>query len=211
MVSLDCIVFDLDGTLWNASSAVAVGWNRALATLGEARTVCQSDIEKTAGKPWEECVELTLPSLFAQEPRLTPLLESSEKEALKELGGEFYPNLFEGLRALAQRYKLFLISNCLDWYLDLFFEKSGLHDLFQESNCNGKSQLPKAEMIHKLITKHKNLRFAYVGDTAGDEQSSRRAGIPYFHVNYGFGESLSPDLRFDSFQALVDHLMHEKK
>ncbi len=35
----DALIFDIDGTLWNASPASAKGWTRGLAKLGIDRTI----------------------------------------------------------------------------------------------------------------------------------------------------------------------------
>lgn len=33
----------------------------------------------------------------------------------------------------------------------------------------------------------------YVGDTKGDEEACREAGIPFAYVTYGLGEAAEPD------------------
>jgi phosphoglycolate phosphatase len=45
-------------------------------------------------------------------------------------------------------------------------------------------------------------RAVYVGDTAGDEQSARVAGIPFVFAKYGFGKAVNPDYELDSFENL---------
>ena len=47
----------------------------------------------------------------------------------------------------------------------------------------------------------------YVGDTAGDEQSARDAGIPFIFCAYGFGQAKSPDAIINSFEELKDILL----
>lgn len=59
----DAIVFDIDGTLWNACSASAKGWNAGLAKLGIDKQVSPEHIERVAGYPFETCVDLILPGI----------------------------------------------------------------------------------------------------------------------------------------------------
>jgi beta-phosphoglucomutase-like phosphatase (HAD superfamily) len=50
----DAIIFDVDGTLWNASQASAEGWNRGLAKLGCDRTITARDVERVPRRPFED-------------------------------------------------------------------------------------------------------------------------------------------------------------
>ncbi len=53
MAPMDALIFDIDGTLWNASAASAKGWNQGFAQLGIDRTVSAEEIERVAGQPFE--------------------------------------------------------------------------------------------------------------------------------------------------------------
>ena len=64
----DTIIFDVDGTLWNACPASAKGWNIGLAKLGINKKVTSEQIESVAGNPYEKCVEILLPGLQKQYP-----------------------------------------------------------------------------------------------------------------------------------------------
>ncbi len=57
MDNFDSIIFDLDGTLWDASFASAAGWNIALIenNLSEFQ-VTDDDIRKISGLPFGECL-----------------------------------------------------------------------------------------------------------------------------------------------------------
>ena len=43
-----------------------------------------------------------------------------------------------------------------------------------------------------------------MGDTAGDEESARVAGIPFIFAKYGFGEAKAPDYILDAFSNLPE-------
>ena len=61
--------------------------------------------------------------------------------------------------------------------------------------------------IKMLIDRHQLKSPVYVGDTEGDGEQSRLAGIPFVFVSYGFGETDDHDVRFDSFTDFTKHFM----
>ena len=83
MKKFDSIIFDLDGTLWDASEASATGWNVVLVknNLPEFQ-VTADDIRKISGLPFDEC----LTNIFGHVEQVTvsalnPLL-TKKKNAL---------------------------------------------------------------------------------------------------------------------------------
>ena len=77
---------------------------------------------------------------------------------------------------------------------------------FDDIECWGNNELPKGEN-NKLIMKRNHVTNAvYVGDTAGDEESARVAGIPFIYAAYGFGKALSPDYTINAFTELPELL-----
>ena len=202
----DAVIFDIDGTLWNASPASAEGWSLGLASLGIERKVSAEQIESVAGKPYADCVETLFPGLAGKYPKLIPELERFEMEAVKKRGGDFFPGVLKGVKRLSLSYKVFLVSNCQEWYMHLFLSKSGLGPVLEGYDCHGMSGLPKGDTIARLVSRNSLSFPLYVGDTAGDEKASAIAGVDYAHMSYGFGEAENPAATFDSFSGLVDWL-----
>ena len=49
-MNIDSIIFDLDGTLWDSSEAVAESWNQTIDKLGESRSkLTVEDIKAVMG------------------------------------------------------------------------------------------------------------------------------------------------------------------
>lgn len=199
----DALIFDIDGTLWDASPASAKGWNSGLAQLGFAQRVSADTQRSVAGNPYETCVEILLPGLTALCPELPRVLSSHETEAVKAEGGELYPGVADGIRQLSRRYPLFVVSNCQDWYLPVFLDLSGLGPLFSGADCHGISRLPKSEMISRMIQTHSLGAPAYIGDTAGDAKAAAAAGIAFLFAEWGFGE---PEATWDTARSFPDLL-----
>ena len=117
-------------------------------------------------------------------------------------GGGFLPPKV-GTKALADRYPLFLISNCQDWYLAAFWKHIPVERYFRSSDCHGSSGVSKAEMIIDTVAKNGLQSPIYIGDTEWDERASESAEVGFGYAEYGFGEARNPDLRFQSFAAIV--------
>jgi phosphoglycolate phosphatase len=203
----DSLLFDIDGTLWNASPATADSWNMGLEALGIEKNVTASDIEHVAGKPFEECVETLLPHTTIQYPQLLDTLNHYEEMLVRQVGGRCYPGVIDGIIQLAQHYPIFLISNCLTWYLDNFIQFSHLGPSIKDSDCYGVSRVTKREMMKNMVTKHALKQPVYIGDTRGDAEAAKGAGIDFIHMTYGFGADIPCTFSCATFAELVTFLL----
>jgi phosphoglycolate phosphatase len=202
----DAVIFDIDGTLWDASYASAEGWNSGLAKLGISRKVSSEQLRSVAGDSYEKCVDTLLPGLKVKYPALLQMLNDCETEAVQARGGEFFNGAIEAVRALAGEFKVFLVSNCQEWYLNLFLDFSGLKPALAGYYCHGLSGLPKNKMLSRIISNYFLNYPVYVGDTASDETAAGLAGIEYVHVAWGFGEPGRETRTVSSFTELRDYL-----
>jgi phosphoglycolate phosphatase len=203
-VSCDALIFDLDGTLWDAAAASTHGWNLALEQLGVATRVTVDDIRSVSGKPFSECVATLLPELPSAEEATVHLIDEYERLGIETMGGVLYAGVREGLEELSRRRRLFIVSNCPAWYLEAFFRITGLQQRFTDWDCHGASGLHKTEMLRGLAQRHALQRAVYVGDTQGDLHAANGAGMRFAHAAYGFGKTVDPpSLSFASFPELV--------
>ena len=116
-----------------------------------------------------------------------------ENTYLREHGGVLYPQLEETLEALSQKLPLFIVSNCQAGYIEVFLETSGLGSYFEGHLCPGDTGNAKADNICKIIQEYHLKAPVYVGDTLGDFNATKTAGIPFVFASYGFGQVPSPD------------------
>jgi len=203
---IDSIIFDLDGTLWNASEASAHGWTRALQDLGYTRVIQSAEIAAVSGLPFQECLRRVCPGVDESDfSRLFEIVSQREYESVKRLGGNLYPGVHQGIASLSENHRLFIVSNCQEWYLTAFMEHCPVSDRFEDWECFGRSGRPKGENIRKIVENH-NLRSpVYVGDTESDGAAAFQAGVQFIHVTYGFGSARSTK-DCASFDDLVLHL-----
>lgn len=199
------ILFDLDGTLWDSTEGILKSWNEVLArhTELERGLLTLEELSGYLGLPMTEIANRMLPKCN-EEQRLIILNEctEAENEYLAIHGGVLFPNLESTLEALKKNYLLFVVSNCQSGYIEAFIKAHKLEAYFDDTECWGNNLLPKGEN-NKLIIKRNNVEQAlYVGDTAGDEESARVAGIPFVYAAYGFGKATEPDYTIKTIEEL---------
>jgi phosphoglycolate phosphatase len=199
----DALVFDLDGTLWDATAACLVGWNDALAALKFDKSLTIAELKRVTGKPIGESVKILLPDKQEEHSELIDAITHFEKIALQNQGGTFYDGLRETLEQLARCYDLYLVSNCREWYLELFWSLSEVKKYFCAADCHGKSGQNKPEMLNRLKTQYGLVKPAYIGDTTSDELAARQAGYAFIHAVYGFGSPTQPEMAINSLPELV--------
>ena len=205
--SHDAIVFDLDGTLWDAAAASTYGWNLALAEMGLSLRVDDDGIRSVSGNPFPRCVEILLPELSPVPESTLRLVEDYERVGIEALAGVLYEGVAEGLRELAAAYPLFLVSNCPDWYAEAFFRVTGLAECFTGWDCHGSSGVGKSRMLLNMRERYHLANAVYVGDTQGDRSAAREADMVFVFVRYGFGKAVQASLAFDTFEELVAHFL----
>ena len=189
-MGFDGILFDLDGTLWDACPQLTVSWNQALAVHKVPREpLTVQDIRDCMGLLLMDIAEKLLPMLpVPEQDRVIHDCVRMELEYLAHHGGTLFPREEETLAALAHRCPLFVVSNCEEGYIEAFYQGTGLGKYFTDQECAGHTGKPKSENI-KLVAARNGLKNPiYVGDTALDASSAQEAGVPFVHAAYGFGK-----------------------
>ena len=208
---IENLIFDLDGTLWDSTGACVRGWNVALTELGISRKVTDKDLHSIMGMPHEAIYQKLFPEMT--ESQREEVARRTYAEELLTIqsdgGGRLFPGVSEGIEKLSGRYRLFVVSNCLQDYMDTFFDSSGLKSYFSDWECYGNTGNSKAENIKSVCQRNQLKESVYIGDTAGDQQAAMGADLKYFHVNYGFGEPVYDCWRFDDFVELTKFFLDE--
>lgn len=205
----DGIIFDLDGTLWDATVATAQAWNQILREEQlDVPLVTPQNVADVTGLPHDEAVRQGFPSLRGE--ALDMMIQRTQAEdstAIERFGAPRYAGVEAGLRQLAAQVPLFIVSNCQEGYIETFFAVSALGHLFRDTECFGRTGRPKGDNLASVIKRNALRSAIMVGDTRGDEMAARQCGIPFAFVTYGFGNAESPDASFATFGDLTAWLL----
>lgn len=203
-----CIIFDMDGTLWNATAGVTAAYNEYLyQNKGWKNYLTVEDIVAITGLEIEEIADQLFPQLSSQERYdLIRKCMSYENEYLSKHGGCLYPDVETTLRKLAENHPLMIVTNADDGYVQAMFAAHDIGKYFVDFEMYGRTQLVKGENI-KLIMKRNHITNAvYVGDTLKDQEACKIAGIPFIYASYGFGDVKQYDARINEFKDLLQQI-----
>lgn len=213
MTMPDSLIFDMDGTLWDAVGSYAKVWNRTLDDLGsDAPRVTYKKLAPCMGLTLDKIAERLFPDGIPSPGNFFDVLSANEASMMPRLGGALYPGVETTLRKLKDAgVKLFMVSNCGPSGLPNFVKATGLEGIFSDLRSLGGTGKPKDENIRDLIREYSLQSTAYVGDTCGDQAYTRRAGIPFVWASYGFDPTVKDaDFTLSKFSDILQLFPHLK-
>ena len=200
------IIFDLDGTLWDATGCAPAIWNRIFDKHNEVKfSMTQELAASLMGKTMEEIGEALFPD-FSEEKRREIVDEFGFEEVayLKEKGAVLFDGMKETIQKLSNDYDLYIVSNCQDGYVPAFMTVHKMEAFFKDIEMSGRTGMDKGKNICLIMERNGISKedAVYIGDTEGDEKATRFAGIPFVWAKYGFGKALSPDAVLNDIREL---------
>lgn len=187
MGMFDSIIFDMDGTLVNLVKEIKEAWNESCVNHGWDKVFSSEDIKSIMGLRPREMAMMMFPNVDIDEG--TKRIETCTYEEiayLKTHPGLTYVKNKKFLEQLSRKHKLFIVSNCLEGYIETFLENHHFEKYFiaTRNAGNGKN---KADNIKDIVNEYKLKTPLYVGDTILDFKSAMEAGVSFCHASYGFG------------------------
>ena len=206
---VDSLIFDMDGTLWDAMKSYAEVWNVAFRELGLAITVDESVLKQAIGSTIDDILVMLSKryGLNIQPKQFLARVDEIEDELLPMIGGEPYPGMQEGMGKLSERYKIFLLSNCGANGLPNFMQFTGIGAYVCDYLSYGMRRGTKSENLSYLRQKHNLQMPVYVGDTQSDCNNAHQAGRPFVYASYGFGHCGGYDLKVDRVADIVEYFL----
>lgn len=201
-MSVESLIFDIDGTLWDSRALVAEGYNIQLKAEGYDHLCVDAEtLRPLFGKVMTQIADAILAAIpVPQRYELMERCMETENRYLYENECKIgYPGVKETLEVLAKRYRLFIVSNAQCGYPELCIQKLGISQLIEGHLCFGDTGTEKGYTILELMRRHGISSAVYIGDTQGDYEATVAAEIPFVWAAYGFG---SPE----GFAARVDDI-----
>lgn len=204
---IENVIFDVDGTIWDCSAAVAKAWNAVYERRGLSRRFSVSEVRSCMGLTMEEIAE----KYFFQTERterdeIVRACIAEQNARLPKEGGKLYPNIRETLKTLSARFGVYIVSNCECGYIETMLSFARLESFVDGFLCAGMTGKDKGENLRLLMAEHALKNCVYVGDTRMDEAACQKAGIPFIWASYGFGRPDAPAAVIKDFSEIPDLL-----
>ena len=201
-----CIIFDMDGTIWDASDAVIAAGNEIIEkTTGRVNHLNQEIMNQVMGLQSDEIAKIYFPWLPENEGlKLCLECMNNENRYLAKHGAVLYDHVLETLQKLSEKYDLMIVTNAQDGYVDAMFEYYPMRSYFKDYETFGHTLKPKGENIRLIMERNGYEKAVYIGDTLKDYEACQYANIPMVFASYGCGTVENYWKKIDSFQELED-------
>jgi len=194
------IIFDLDGTLRDATKTVLHAWESCM--QGEYH-IDPDQLKSCMGKTNDEIFEFLFPSL--SDENRNKLMEQcfvAEEKLIRQQGGMLYEGVEETLNELHKKFNLYIVSNCQKNYIEPFLSFYNFEKYFKDFESAGNTGMDKSENIALIIRRNNLSNSVYVGDTEGDQKASLANNIPFIYASYGFGKCEKYDFKIDHLREI---------
>jgi phosphoglycolate phosphatase len=187
----DGIIFDLDGTLWDSTPVICKIYNEVLKEHFPqyAKEVSLKEVQGYMGKTMYDIGHGIMPK--ADEKTCLYFMDLCSKAECKYLSvhnGNVFEGVVDTLTELSKDYKLFIVSNCQDGYIESFLAANQCEHLFTDFQWNTGNGITKGELNRMLVKRNQLKNAVYVGDILGDAISAKEANLDFIFASYGFGE-----------------------
>ncbi|MDF2539314.1 MAG: hypothetical protein K0S76_2335 [Herbinix sp.] len=208
---VDGIIFDMDGTIWDSTDNVAFAFQKVINEKYPFVTdgITGDILKGYFGLPLDEIAVKLFQSVKERE-RAVEIMDDCcryECEYLGIHGANLYKGVEETLQELSEKYKLFIVSNCQEGYIQCFFKANPhLEHYFIDYEYPGRSGKYKADNIRMVVERNHLKNPIYVGDTQGDANAAGEAGVPFIYARYGFGDVKEYAQAVDSFGEILEKI-----
>ena len=205
LISKKAILFDLDGTLWNALDTITEAWNKAMKEYNLKYSFSLETMKSFMGLTPKETAPLAFKDVDLNKGlEYFVLCLNEEIKYLRVHPGKLYEDEEEVLKELSKHYPLFIVSNSDKGYIEDYLNAYDFNKYFKDHVCAGDTDLEKWQNILYIKNKYQLEEIIYVGDTKKDLNESIKAGVKFIHASYGFGEIEEEVLKISKLRELPD-------
>ena len=200
----DMIIFDVDGTLWEATDIVVEAMEWLSTKYPEIKRKDIKIIQSIMGLPMNDLIPILMPEVDKSEAvSIFQLLVEKDFELIQQKGAHLYADIPEVVATLSQKYKLGIVTNNYNEYAEIFLDKSGLKKYFSDYIGASTLRLTKAQAISEMVKRNKSRHAVYIGDIEKDLFAAQEANVDFIHARYGFGKNVKCDKHIDSARQLL--------
>ena len=204
----DSLIFDIDGTLWDAVETYTLAWNLYFEKHQMDQRLKKVDLDKLMGLEEATFLEKVMPGLSVDKRSLGyEEVVEIQYDLIDKIGGGIYEGVLEYFPALSEKYSLFIVSNCPKYTIKHFMKYAKIEQFIDDSVSHGQNYKAKHENIRFLIDTYNLKTPVYIGDTHSDMEQSIKAKLPFVFMSYGFGQCASFHKKFNSFSSFAQYYL----
>lgn len=200
-------IFDLDGTLWDATPVVAKAWDDYLKEDARCQiTITAEVLKREFGKTIDVIADNLFPA-FDKEVQNELIVNCCRCQDIAIEQSQIdltYPQVKETLFTLSKSANVYIVSNCQEGYIELFLRKYQIEDIVTDIECFGNTGKGKADNIEILMKRNHISDAYYIGDTVGDYEASKKVGLPFIFAAYGYGNPERYYAKISNFPQILD-------
>lgn len=206
-MKIDSIILDVDGTIWDTTPVVAEAWNSTIDVIYPQVPHVTADILKTQFGKTMDVIADNLFSVLNKEDKailMKNCCEAEQKALLENKKNITFQGVVESIKRIAEKIPVFIVSNCQSGYIEVVVEKNNIKEDIKDFECFGNNGNTKGENIRLIVNRNGLKSPVYVGDTQGDYEACKQAGVPFVWAAYGFGKPEDENYyaKIDSFTEL---------
>jgi phosphoglycolate phosphatase len=202
-MKFDGILLDIDGTIWDTTKIAAAAWAAVIKKNNYNIKITAEILKKEFGKTMDVIADDLFSSVKSSKRKL--LLEQcceEEHSALRVNTEKIeYTGVCETIKKVVLTHDFFIVSNCQKGYIELVMDKTGIAPYISDYECFGNTKKGKADNIINIVQRNSITEPVYIGDTQGDCDACKEAGLPFIWAAYGFG---TPDSYYASIKCFSE-------
>ena len=198
---LKSIIFDLDGTLWQTSDSYLYAYRKLCEFYNVTDRFSDEDILSCLGVKLDVFLPKLFPNVIDQRELAIRAMRYSIEYLLDNPDSCCYRGVAQMLEALSKKHSIYIVSNCLDAYVETFLKISDTANFIKGYYTLQSGE--KQEHIKKIVALNEG-KALLVGDSDDDRTAiENNFEVLFCYAAYGYKSCSSYAYKIDEPMQLI--------